>query len=229
MAAVLPALGARVKGDRLLINRGHRRAARQALELLLPAISQAERRFIITIAGESGSGKSEIAASLARQLARRGIGSLIIQQDDYFVYPPKTNEAMRRRDINHVGLSEVRLDRLDEDLKAARDGADSLVKPLVIFDDDTITTETLDLRGKKVIIVEGTYTTTLRHVDRRIFIARDYNDTRRTRLRRAREAQDEFLEQVLQIEHGLIAPHRARADIIITRDYQAQPNPEKTA
>jgi hypothetical protein len=41
-----------------------------------------------------------------------------------------------------------------------------------------------------------------------------------SRKKRAREPIEPFLEQVLEIEHEIIAPHRERADIIIDRDYE---------
>ena len=69
-----------------------------------------------------------------------------------------------------------------------------------------------------MIIAEGTYTTTLTNVDRHVFIDRTYVDTRETRKRRAREVQDEHLERVLEIEHGIIASHRDLADLIVTRE-----------
>jgi len=213
-----------VKGDKLVIHEGHVRAARQGLELLLPEIAGTEGRFVVTIAGESGSGKSEIAAVLCEALSEKDIKSVILQQDDYFVYPPKTNEKMRRKDIGHVGPSEVRLALLDRNLGDILTGRTEITKPLVIFDEDRITDETVLLEGIKVVLVEGTYTTTLKNVHRRIFIDRTYVDTRETRQRRAREAQDESLERVLKIEHGIISPQKARADIIVTGDYQARKN-----
>jgi uridine kinase len=213
-----------LKGDKLIINKEHIRAADQALALLLPEIASNQGRFIITIAGESGSGKSEIAAALSEALSRKDIKSVILQQDDYFVYPPKTNENMRRKDIGHVGMSEVRLDLLDGNLENAVAGKGTITKPLVIFDEDRITEETISLEGIKVVIVEGTYTTILQNAHQRIFIDRDYIDTLEARHRRAREAQDEFLENVLKIEHGIIRAYRAKASIIITRDYEARWN-----
>jgi uridine kinase len=213
-----------VKGDKLVINEGHIRAANQTLELLLPGITGSQGRFVITVAGESGSGKSEIAATLSEALSRKDIKNIILQQDDYFVYPPKTNENMRRKDIGHVGLSEVRLDLLDQNLEGAIAGQSTIVKPLVIFDEDRITEETVNLEGIKVVIVEGTYTTTLKNVHQRIFINRNYIDTLEARRERAREAQDEFLEKVLKIEHSIIQSHKTQASIIITRDYEAKWN-----
>jgi uridine kinase len=213
-----------LKGDKLIINKEHIQAANQALALLLPEIASNQGRFIITIAGESGGGKSEIAAALAEALSGKHIRSIILQQDDYFVYPPKTNENMRRKDIGHVGMSEVHLDLLDGNLKDAVSGKGTITKPLVIFDEDRITEEQVNLEGIEVVIVEGTYTTILQNVHQRIFIDRTYVDTLEARRKRAREAQDEFLENVLKIEHGIIHPHRAKASIIITRDYEAKWN-----
>ncbi len=211
-----------MKGDKLIIEEHHRRAAGRIAAILEPEIRQAAGRFIVTIAGESGSGKSETAAALSEALAGLGISSLILQQDDYFVYPPKTNERMRRENIEHVGVSEVRLDPLDANLADIRAGSETIDKPLVDFDADLITEEAIDLSGNRIsaVIVEGTYTTLLANVDRRIFIDRSYVDTRNARLRRAREAQDGFLEEVLEIEHNVMSSHKSLADIIVTRDYE---------
>lgn len=208
-----------MKGDKLVIQEGHVNAARHIMKLLLPQIRKAQSKFVITIAGESGSGKSEIAAALSEFLSEKGIKSAIIQQDDYFVYPPKTNAKMRRKDISHVGLSEVRLAVLDQNLRDIIEGKNEINKPLVIFDEDLITKETVKLEGVKAIIVDGTYTTILKNVHQRIFIDRTYVDTINTRKCRAREEQDEFLEKILQIEHKIISSHKPQADIIVTNNY----------
>ncbi|MFC1932634.1 hypothetical protein ACFLXU_03260 [Chloroflexota bacterium] len=209
-----------MKGDKIVIEEGHIKAASQIAEVLLPQIEESRGRSVITIAGESGSGKSEIASALSDILSKKGIKSAILQQDDYFVYPPKTNAEMRRKDINHVGLTEVRLGLLDQNLKDVIDGKDKIVKPLVIFDADRITEETVDLRGIKVVIVEGTYTATLKNARQHVFIDRTYIDTRETRQRRSREKQDAFLEEILEIEHGIISSQEVQADIVVTNDFE---------
>jgi len=209
-----------MKGDKLVIEEGHIKAASQIAEVLLPKIEESRGRSVIAIAGESGSGKSEIASALSDILSKKGIKSAILQQDDYFVYPPKTNAEMRRKDINHVGLTEVRLGLLDQNLKDVIDGKDEIVKPLVIFDADRITEETVDLRGIKVVIVEGTYTATLKNVWQHVFINRTYIDTREIRQRRGREKQDAFLEEILEIEHGILSSQEVQADIVVTNDFE---------
>lgn len=210
-------------GDRLVIKKEHVKAARGIIKLLLPRITGA-RKYIVTIAGESGSGKSEIASVLSESLIGKNIQSIIIQQDDYFIYPPITNAGMRRNNINHVGLTEVRIDLIDRNLEDFKDGKEKIIKPLVIFEENSITEETIDLRGIDVVIVEGTYTTTLENADMHVFIDRTFHDTREARMRRAREEQDEFLEEVLEIEHGIISSHKRLADVIVTRNYDVKEN-----
>ncbi len=210
-----------MEGDVLIINNYHRKAAKQAVAILLPDIENTTGKFFISVAGESGAGKSEIAASIAKELENAGYRCYIFQQDDYFVYPPKTNAEKRKEDIGWVGMQEVNLFLLDEEIAAIRQGVNEIEKPLVIFDEDRITTEKVDLSPFKVIIAEGTYTTALKNADKRIFIDRDMNDTKKARKKRAREKQDEFLEQILTIEHRIISAQKKEADIIITKGYDA--------
>jgi len=209
-----------MKGDVLVVAEKHIRVANQLAEVLLNQIRESTGRFGITIAGESGSGKSEIAFALSDILINYSIGTEIIQQDDYFVYPPKTNAEVRRKDINNVGHSEVRLDLLDDHLKTIMAGNEIITKPLVIFNEDRITEEELSLGGIRAVIVDGTYTTLLKNVHQRIFIDRTYEDTRDDRQQRKREVQDSYIEQILEIEHHIISSHKEQADIIITKDYE---------
>ena len=45
-------------GDKLIIKDKHRRAAEQIVERILPRLRSSSRIYTISIAGESGSGKS---------------------------------------------------------------------------------------------------------------------------------------------------------------------------
>ena len=211
-----------MRGDIIIVEDHHRSAAARIVEHIRPAVETKEGRYTITVAGESGSGKSETAQAIADAFEVLGIGSAIYQQDDYFVHPPRSNDATRRKDISWVGSGEVKLDLLDEHLEAALEGADEVVKPLVIYEEDRVDSETMDLRGAKVVIAEGTYTSLLQNVDTRVFIARNRLETMEHRRKRGREEFDPFLEEVLTIEHGIISPHRELADVVITRDYDVE-------
>ncbi len=210
-----------MQGDKLIINDNHRRAAGGIFDILVPCLEGHRGVYVITIAGESGSGKSEIAAVLAESLSQNGVPNTILQQDDYFVYPPKTNAQKRRENIGHIGPTEVRLDLLDSNLADIISGKTDIEKPLVIFEEDRIDSEILNTAGIEAVIVEGTYTTLLENADMRVFIDRTFEDTKEDRALRGREAQDKFLERVLTIEHEIISTHKARADVIVTKDYNA--------
>ena len=116
----------------------------------------------------------------------------------------------------------MRLDLLDAHLESARTGAQEIVKPLVIYEDNKIDEETVSLDGVHVVIAEGVYTTLCDNVDRRVFIDRNRLETLEHRMKRGREEFDPFIEEVLVEEHGIISQHRPRADVIITRDYDVE-------
>jgi uridine kinase len=211
-----------VKGDRIVIEEHHLGVAARIVPLLLERIRSKTGRYVIIVAGESGSGKSETAHALADALRERGIGAAVLGQDDYFVLPPRSNDARRRTDPDWLGPHvEVRLDLLDANLRDAINGQPTIVKPLVDYDADRIDLETLSLEGARVVIAEGTYASLLRHVDTRIFIARTHLDTLEHRRKRNRgsEVGDPYVEQVLATEHKIVAGHRWLADYVITSDY----------
>lgn len=214
-----------MQGDSIVVEAHHRRAANGICKLIVDAIKGSAAPCVVTIAGESGSGKSEIARALADALAEHEIPSLILQQDDYFKLPPRSNDSARRKDIGWVGPQEVHLDVMNSNLEAFIGGADTLQKPLVNYTDDAISEETLAVNDARVLIVEGTYTTLLKNVDTRVFIDRSYLETRKHREKRARHASelDPFIDRVLAIEHEIIASHKIRATVIIDSNYEASP------
>jgi len=208
-------------GDRIIIKDHHRKAARAITEFALPKI-EAAKRFAITVAGESGAGKSEIATALKDVLDEKGIATAILQQDDYFIYPPKTNHRFRLADVRHVGTGEVRRGKMDADVRDFLGGANIIAKPLVDYDQDRVGPEKMDVSGMRVIIAEGTYTTLLDSAGLRVFIERDYIDTKPDRIARARDPIDEFTWKVLDMEHEIIAAHRARAHLLVGRDFSVR-------
>lgn len=211
-----------MKGDRLVLLDYHKRAASEIVSHILQYIRNKKTRYVITVAGESGSGKSETGMAIADELDKFGIKSVLLGQDDYFVLPPKSNDLKRREDPDWLGPHiEVKLDVLERNLVNAIQGKREIIKPLVDYDLNTIEDEIINLDGIKVLIAEGTYTSLLKHVDTRIFISRDWKDTLEHRQirKRGNEVGDPFIEQVLRIEHKIIAGHKQLADILITKDY----------
>ena len=213
-----------MKGDVILIEEHNRVVARLLLPMLLPLFDETVAKITLTVAGESGSGKSETAAAISETLSERDISSVILQQDDYFHLPPKSNHNKRLENLGNVGPAEVNLELLNSHIQQFRSGKGKIQKPLVDYDNNKICEETIYLDGVMGLIVEGTYTSLLDGVDRRIFIARDFNQTLEHRQKRNRSSSelDSFINDVLMIEHQIIATHQEMADIIINDDYSIQ-------
>ncbi|OPL10074.1 MAG: hypothetical protein AVO34_12215 [Firmicutes bacterium ML8_F2] len=203
-------------GDKLIVTDYHRQAAALIYKQIYQVLEKCEKPFAITIAGESGSGKSETAVALADLINQAGLNVIILQQDDYFIYPPQTNHEKRIDDISWVGMQEVKLDLIDQHLEQVKSGSlKTLVKPLVHYEKDEIIQEELTTDGVKVVIAEGTYTTALKNADFKAFIDRTYLQTKKARQVRSREKYSPFIERVLDIEHEIISSHKKIADLII--------------
>lgn len=209
-----------MKGDSIIVEAHHRKAAAAIVPVLVPRIEQSGR-FTISVAGQSGAGKSETAMAIAQGLEERGLRCVVLQQDDYFVHPPKTNDATRRADISWVGTQEVKLDLMDKHLAEFLAGAAEIEKPLVDYHEDSVGTEVLQPGDARIAIADGTYTTLLKEVMCHVFIDRDYLATRTHREKRRRDASelDPFIDRVLEIEHQIISAQKALADIVVNEDY----------
>lgn len=204
-------------GDKLVITDYHRQAAQLVMDKLAPLLEAADGKVLaVSVAGESGGGKSEIAHCLGELAEQQGHGFVVLGQDDYFKLPPRSNHERRLQDISWVGPGEVRLDLLDEHIAALKSHPEQpLEKPLVYFQENEIRTETIQPGRVDLVIAEGTYTSLLENVDLRAFIDRNYRQTKKARLTRARDPDIDFLEKVLEIEHQEISRHKARADVVI--------------
>lgn len=202
-------------GDKLVITDYHRQGAAKIFDAVSAALAEAKLPYVVTIAGESGSGKSEVAAVFAELCNANGFEALMLQQDDYFFYPPKTNHNKRLADLSWVGMQEVNLPLIEEQVEKIKGGSSSLTKPLVNYEADQIGQETVSVKGLKVVVVEGTYTTTVANADFRAFINRNYRQTKKARLARSRDPLTGFLEKVLAIEHEIISAHKLKANLVI--------------
>ena len=203
-------------GDKLIIEPHHTERAADICDLLSDRLGAT---LTVSVAGESGAGKSELAYEMYRLLKERGNPAGLLQQDDYFVFPPRTNHEMRRRNLEQVGPYEVKLDFLDANLRSFKRSESPIYKPLVIYDEDRITAEEMEVAGLTVLIAEGTYTTLLRFADVKVFIDRDYRQTLEARIRRARDKWEPFIQDVLEREHQIISQHRMLADLVVSPDF----------
>jgi uridine kinase len=201
-----------MRGDKIFVKDWHRQAAAAIVGHIEARLAD---KFTLSIAGESGAGKSEIAVALKEDLEARGFATGILQADDYFIYMSKVCDAVRRKAPELVGPGEVKLDFIDCHLRSFKAGAADLYKPVGIYEEARFDREVMPVAALRVLIAEGTYCTLLEFADCRVFVARDYQQTREDRRARGRDLEDEFTNAILQREHEFIREHRPRADFIV--------------
>ena len=188
--------------------------------LLQHALRTRGSRTVIAIAGESGSGKSVTALCLARALGAVNLPADVLHQDDYFHRPPSTNHAHRVCDLRSVGPQEVDLAQLRAHVAAFRNGTTRVDTPRVDYAGDRFVRTVRDFSQRAILIVEGTYVLEHVHADIRIFLDATSDDTRDRRRDRARDVDAPIVEEVLAIEHPLIAAQARLADIRIDRQFR---------
>ena len=209
-------------GDKILVHQFHTGIAEKIVTEIYDTVMlyrDQKKKYVISVAGESGAGKSEIGFEISRLLNIKSIKTAVMGQDDYFVFPPLMNREMRLNNPEQVGLYEVKLDLIDANLFSFKSGSKKIYKPLVDYNNNTILHEIMDIESLSVIVIEGTYTSQLTYVDCRIFIDKNYKDTKKHRENRDRGDTDPYTEQILEREHRIISAHKKKANIIIKKDY----------
>ena len=156
-------------GDKILIEKRHRDAGEIIGLFMLNSIKGLQTKYTMTISGET-SGKSETATALSEFFTKNDIPNVILRQDDYFIYPPMTNNFKRRKEKEWRGMKEVKLDLLDAHVQAFKSGNQFIEKPVIEYDTDIIRNINFNFCSAKFLIVEGIYTSTLSNVDKRVFI-----------------------------------------------------------
>jgi len=171
--------------------------------------------YSISIAGESGCGKTSLSRNLKHLYHLEDIAVDLYHQDDYFHLPPHDNHLARLSDIKLVGPQEVDLELLNKHIAVSKQNDKRITKPLVNYNTNTISTETLDSSQTQVVIVEGTYVSLLSGIDIKIFMSKDYSQTKNARYARARDPLTPFNEKVLAVEHEIIKAHKYKCWIWI--------------
>lgn len=200
----------------------HESAASRIIAKLIDQIKAKQGRYIMSVAGESGCGKTETGKALVSELKKAGVEALVLGQDNYFFLPPEANDAQRKADSTWLGpRKEVNLKLMEKNLVEAINGNDIIMVPHIEYDTNKETLNSVNIKNVKVVIAEGTYTSLLKNVDAKIFVDADYHDTLKYRKLRNRgnEVNDPFTEGILETEHKIIAGHIFLADFIITKDY----------
>jgi uridine kinase len=208
-------------GDILLINDMHKDAAKAIGEKVLEDLEKKEGRYryIVGIAGESGSGKSELSHALGKVLKEQYIRVKVIHTDNYYKIQPLLREEWRRnKGFNMIGLDEydwVKIHKTIRDFKEAQE----CMMPCVDLIPEQVDKLLVDFSKIDLLIVDGLYAINAPDIDLRIFIDLTYHETKINQIIRMKEAMTDFRLNILEREHLSVSTLRPMADLIIDKSY----------
>lgn len=224
------------RGDIPRIKPHHAAAADELLPEIAARIrsaAQGGERLTVGLSGESGSGKTEIAHLLALMLRRERLAGVVVAGDAFFVRPPADNHENRVAAhargalAEAVGPHEVDLARLDRiiaqarrrDTKEIEVPSDCRSLPGRRYQDVPLSLDKVD-----AVFVDLTYALLLDNIACKIFLERSslaqMDSVKDRNLERDPDQDFEFIRRVLEIEHAIIGPLRARADIVVDAEYR---------
>lgn len=205
-------------GDVLLIADKHRNAAADIVKEIL---ERKKNKFIVAISGESGSGKSELAHCVARDLRKEKIMAKPLHIDNYYkIHPLVRTEWRKKQGIeNAVGLNEYDWDTLYQNIDDFKHNRKSTM-PCVDLVTEQIDQLTTDFKGIDMLIIDGLYAINTEGADLKVFIELTYHDTKKAQLLRGKEPQNEYRMQVLEREHQVVQSLKSEADLLVDKDYK---------
>ncbi len=213
--------------DVLLIAEKHEKAGKFIAERVLKE-RQGKKKFIVAISGESGSGKSELAHVVAKEMRKAGLVGKPLHIDNYYKTLPKDRQECRKKNgVESVGFGEYDWKTINRNIQEFREGKTATM-PCVDIATDQVDTLITDFSDVDVLIVDGLYAIKTEDIDLRAFIELTYHETKKAQHARGKEVVNDFRMQVLEQEHQAVQSLKDTADIYIGMDYIAY-DAKKTA
>ncbi len=193
----------------------------KAAELIYNKIKEEEEekeKYIITITGEVGTGKSTLSLVLAKMLKSDGIRVKIIDLDDYYKIPPLERKKWRKtHGMDQIGADELDWNRLHQNISDFKQNKKSSLPCIDLITDylDEITT---DFKGVDVLVINGLYSVKCKEANLKVFIELTYEQTLSDQEYGGKEALDSFRKEVLEQEHQVVQSLKNEADFYIDFD-----------
>ena len=214
-------------GDVLLITEKHQKAAAQIVELIN---KNKKDRMIVAISGESGSGKSELAHTVAKNMRKYGVFAKPIHTDNFYNTHPLERRTWRENEgiENVVGYNEYKWDEINQVIDDFKNGRTSEM-PCVDLVTEQVDRLTTNFGEVDMLIVDGLYAIKTEGIDLRFFIDLTYLQTKKKHTKdiRGKEVMDEGRWATLGQEHKMVRSLLPKADYLITPEFDVVPNPEK--
>lgn len=206
-------------GDVLLIEDKHKKTAEELKKIVL---KQNKNRLIVAVSGESGSGKSELAHSLARALKSEGYRAKPLHIDNYYkTHPLERNEWRKNHGVESIGYTEYDWDTIYKNIESFKN-KEKAVMPCIDIVTDQVDQLTTDFSEVDMLIIDGLYAIKTENTDINVFIDLTYQETKKAQLRRGKEEVNDFRMQVLEREHQVVTSLKPRAHYIVNKQYELE-------
>jgi uridine kinase len=203
-------------GDVLLIEDKHKKTAEELKKVVL---EQKNERLIVAISGESGSGKSELAHSLARALKAEGYRAKPLHIDNYYkTHPLERNEWRKNHGVESIGYTEYDWDTIYKNIESFKK-KEKAQMPCIDIVTDQVDQLITDFSEVDMLIIDGLYAIKTENTDINVFIDLTYQETKKAQLRRGKEEVNDFRMQVLEREHQVVTSLKPRANYIVNKQY----------
>ena len=201
--------------DVVTIEKKHTNAATTLFDRV---IHDRKSKFIVTISGEVGTGKCEIAHELGRKLIEKGISVKLLHMDNYYIIPPLERlEWRKKHGLEKIGYDEYDWKTINHNIDDFRMSKKSVIPVVDLFTQKVDQLHT-DFNGIEVLIIEGLYSIRINQSDLRVFIELTYEDTWDEQKETHKEVLDDFRMEVLKHEHKAFQSLKGLADFYIDFD-----------
>ncbi len=203
-------------GEALFITPQHKKAARAILKYIKELTGE---KIVISISGESGSGKSGVAHEVAQLLKMEGTPAKVMHIDSYYKTSPRERSDWRKKHgVESVGYSEYDWEAIHRNLTEFQADADDVTMPCVDLLTDQEDELKTSFKGLRYILIEGLYAVQA-EADLNVFLELTYHQTRKAQLLRGKENLDEWRLEVLEREHQVVRSLRPKANLIVTTEF----------
>jgi len=209
-------------GDILLINDMHKEAAKSIRNFVHKDLKKKGRRFryVVGISGESGSGKSELAHALGKELKQDKIRVKVIHTDNYYKIQPLLREEWRRnKGFDKIGLDEYDWVKISKTIRDFKEAQECMI-PCIDLIPEQVDKLITDFSKIDLLIIDGLYAINADEINLRIFIDLTYKETKINQIIRMKEALSDFRMQILEREHRAVSSLKPLADLIVDKTYQ---------
>ena len=204
-------------GDIVIIEEIHERKA----EIIYPKIidKYSGNKMVITICGTSGTGKTEIATVLQRNLFYKdGIKAKQIHIDDYYTTDFHTRNQ-NRKETGIIGKDEINWAKLNHVVEIFRSNLPKLYVRRIHKFIDSVEYCICNNRKIDVLIVEGLYGNYLDDKDYAVYLEGNISQTYKFRKKRGKEDPDNnFRQVVLSIESEDVLNSKHHSDLVVPFD-----------